>query len=270
MFRIGDFSRLSRVTVKTLRYYDEIGLLRPAHVDQFTNYRYYSAEQLPRLNRILALKDLGFSLDEIAHLLDENVSAEEMRGMLHMRQMQIQRDIADDQAKLALVEMRLRQLEQEDKMSRYEVMIKQVETVKVASVRDVRPTYSDIGSLFAEVIGYLMQNRVAPGKPFVGIYHDPEYREEHVDLEAAVPVDRDLPGTKLVKIHELPGDQMAYTIHKGHYQSIGEAYNALMQWIESNNYKITGPGREVYLQGPEPGIDPSSFVTEIQFPVEKA
>ncbi len=80
MFKIGEFSKLSQVTVKTLRYYDEIGLLKPAEVDRFTSYRYYSVDQLPRLNRILALKDLGLSLDQVAHLLDGNLPPGHFRG----------------------------------------------------------------------------------------------------------------------------------------------------------------------------------------------
>jgi DNA-binding transcriptional MerR regulator len=90
MIKIGDFSKLSLVSIKTLRYYDEMGLLKPVHVDQFTGYRYYSADQLSRLHRILALKDLGFSLEQIARVLNEGVSAEQLRGMLRLRQAEAQ------------------------------------------------------------------------------------------------------------------------------------------------------------------------------------
>lgn len=127
MFKIGDFSRLSKVTVKALRYYDELGLLKPAHVDRFTGYRYYSAAQLPRLNRILALKDLGFALEQMAVFLDQHVSPEQIRGMLNLRRSELQQHITEEQARLARVEARLRQIEQEDTMPAYDVVLKKVE-----------------------------------------------------------------------------------------------------------------------------------------------
>jgi DNA-binding transcriptional MerR regulator len=112
MFKIGEFSRISQVSAKTLRYYDEIGLLTPARVDRFTGYRYYSADQLPRLNRILALKDLGLSLEQIAALLDDDLPPAEIRGMLRLKRVEIQQHLEEEQARLARVEARLKQIEQ--------------------------------------------------------------------------------------------------------------------------------------------------------------
>src|ERR1700720_1207341 len=113
MFKIGEFSKLVQVTVPTLRYYDQVGLLKPVHVDRFTSYRYYSASQLPRLNRILALKDLGFSLEQIAQTLDEGVSPEQLRGMLRLKRAELRQHIADEQARLARVEARLNDIDKE-------------------------------------------------------------------------------------------------------------------------------------------------------------
>src|SRR5258705_13654304 len=104
MFKIGEFSRLSRVPVKTLRYYDEIGLLKPAHVDPFTDYRHYTLDQLPRLNRILALKDFGLSLEQIAQLMRNDVSAEQLRGILRLKQAELQHELDATQARLARIE----------------------------------------------------------------------------------------------------------------------------------------------------------------------
>ena len=111
LLKIGDFSKISQVSVKTLRYYDEVGLLRPVEVDPFTGYRYYSAGQLPRLHRVLALKDLGFSLEQISRLLDDELSPAQIRGVLRMKQAELQQHIRDELARLARVEARLRQLE---------------------------------------------------------------------------------------------------------------------------------------------------------------
>ena len=103
MIRIGDFSKLSRVSIKTLRYYDEMGLLKPIEVDRFTGYRYYDFHQLPRLYRILALKELGFSLEEIGRFLEENLSTEELRGMLKLRQAEIRQRMEEETVRLEQV-----------------------------------------------------------------------------------------------------------------------------------------------------------------------
>src|SRR5512135_3610869 len=98
MLKIGEFSRLSRVSVRMLRHYDQLGLLKPSRTDRVTNYRYYSADQLPRLNRILALQDLGFSLEQIGALLDESLPADELRGMLRLKRAEVQQGIQAEQA----------------------------------------------------------------------------------------------------------------------------------------------------------------------------
>src|SRR5512136_1668041 len=127
MIKIGDFSKLSFVSVRTLRYYEEMGLLKPVEVDRFTGYRYYSVDQLPRLNRILALKDLGFALEQIAQMLDEGVPPAQLRGMLRMKQAEIRQQVGEEQARLVRVEARLRQIEQEGKMPTFEVVVKKIE-----------------------------------------------------------------------------------------------------------------------------------------------
>ncbi|MGA9350294.1 MAG: MerR family transcriptional regulator [Anaerolineae bacterium] len=271
MFKIGEFSKLSHVTVKTLRYYDKIGLLKPAEVDRFTSYRYYSASQLPRLNRILALKDLGLSLDQIARLLDDDLPPDQIRGMLRLKQVELQEQLEEEQARLARVEQRLRQIEQEETMSTQEVALKRIPAQAVASVRDVIPTFSDLGQLFSEVFAYLGRHRISPAGPPIGIYYDEEFCEHDVDIEVAVPVTEPVPEGGGVKERELPAvEEMACIIHEGSYETVGGTYGQLMAWIEANGYRMCGPVREVYVRGPESGGDPSTYVTEIQLPVEKA
>jgi len=271
MFKIGEFSRLSHVTVKTLRYYDKIGLLEPAEVDRFTSYRYYSASQLPRLNRILALKGLGLSLDQIARLLNDALPPDQIRGMLRLKQADIQEQLEEEQARLARVEQVLRQIEQEESMSTQEVALKKTPAQQVAAVRDIVPTYSHIGDLLDEIFAHFGQHKVGPAGPPIGIYYDEEYREKDVDIEAAVPVSGAVTDGERVKSRELPAiEQMACIVHAGSYDVIGGTYGQLMKWVEANGYHLSGPTREVYLQGPESGDDPSAYVTEIQVPVEKA
>jgi effector-binding domain-containing protein len=268
MLKIGDFSKLSQVSLKTLRFYDEMGLLKPAQVDEVNGYRYYATSQLPRLNRILALKDLGFTLDQIASLLQADLPAEQLRGMLLLKQAQIQRQMQDEQALLARVAARLRQIEDEGKMSDYDVVIKNVKPMKVALVRDVLPIYKEILRLRNEVYAFLSLARLRPAGPWGAIWHENEYKERDVDASGYVPVEGDAPGGDRVTLATLPAATMASVIHHGSYSDLIHAYAAIPARIESNGYRIVGHNREIYLEGSDQYDDPSS-VTEIQFPVAK-
>lgn len=267
MLKIGEFSKLSRVSVKALRLYDEIGLLRPIRVDPFTGYRFYGHEQLPRLNRILALRDLGFSLGQIGQMLDEGVTPDQLRGMLRLRRADLVQELDAGRERLARVEARLKQIEREGKMPEYDVVIKKVAPQLVAGVRDRLGSYGEIGRLFGELYGYL-----GPlGAAGLGgsLWHDGEFKESDVDGEAISFLARPVPEAGRVRVYELPAATVAALVHRGTYSSIDQAYAALMGWIEANGYRLAGPDRELYLQG---GRDPedASYVTEIQQPVEKA
>lgn len=270
MFRIGDFSRLSFVTVKTLRYYDEIGLLKPVKVDQFTGYRYYSATQLPRLNYIIALKESGLTLDEIKTLVNDSLTTEQIKQIFRLKRAELRRRVAEEERRLEQVENLLVQLEKEGKMSDYQVVIKKLEPMKIASVRGVVPTYHDIIQLTEQLYPLYKDHAANISGPFLSIYHDMEYMEKDVDIEAALPVNAVFPVSDPVKIHDLPGTETAATtIHKGPYDTVGKGYQALMQWCEENGYEMDGPDREVYLTSPADTQDPSEWVTELQQPVKK-
>lgn len=141
MFTIGDFARYGRVSARMLRHYDEIGLLRPDRTDPSTGYRYYGAAQLARLNRIIALKDLGFTLQQVRAVLDEAVGPEELRGMLRLRRTELEAAMAAAAARLAQVEARLRSIESEGHMSKDDVVIKKVPAVRVAELTGVAGSY---------------------------------------------------------------------------------------------------------------------------------
>ncbi|UBF24766.1 MerR family transcriptional regulator [Kovacikia minuta CCNUW1] len=279
MFKIGDFSRLSRVSIRTLRLYDEMDLLKPVCVDQFTGYRYYSASQLAQLNRIVALKDLGFSLKQIAKLLDEKIPPTQIRGMLRLKQAELQHQVELEQARLARVEARLSQIEYEDFVSKYDIVLKKSESQTVAAMRDILPTCDRIAQLHSELENYLSaQSITIVGFPQT-IWHDAEYRRQDVDAEAVVPINQSLTTTERFRTYQLPEiGQMACVIHHGSYDSIFQAFNALSQWIEANHFLIVGPNREVYLhpQALEAKVSQvvrtvvnnrSDSVVEVQFPV---
>jgi DNA-binding transcriptional MerR regulator len=278
MIKIGEFSKLAQVPVPTLRYYDQVGLLKPVEVDPDTGYRYYAISQLPRLHRILALKGLGFSLEQIGAVLAEGLTPEQMRGMLRLRHAQISQQLADMQSQLVDVEVRLQQIEREAQLAPYDVILKRVEPLLVASVRTILPDHSAVGGLFGEVYealadyaGEALGPRPEDGGQTLVLWYDTEFKEQDVDGAAAFLLRRRVPERGRVKVHELPAATMAAVVHHGSYQTIGAAHQAVISWIDANGYRIVGPDRELNLYHRTPlRLDDPSYVTEIQYPVEKA
>ena len=277
MFKIGEFSKLVQIPAPTLRYYDQMGLLKPVEVDQFTGYRYYSVSQLPRLHRILALKALGFSLEQISEALDEELTIEQMRGMLRLRHAQIHQALDDMQGQLVEVEVRLQQIEREDEISSYDVILKQVEPILVALVRAILPDHSAVGALFPEVyegIGPHVREALGPnpgenGQTLV-IWYDNEFKERDIDGAAAFILRCPVPEQGRMHVQELPAYTMASTIHHGSYNTIDQAHEAILRWVDANRYRVVGPDREIYLYNATPiRLDDSSYVTQLQYPVEK-
>lgn len=279
MLKIGDFSRLGQVSVDTLRHYDTLGLLKPAEIDPFTGYRYYSFQQLGRLKRILALKDLGLSLEQIAPMLEGDVSTEQLKGMLKLKQAEINQRIEAEHERLVRVEARLKQIEMESRMPNYEIIIKQVRPQLIASIRRVLPTHTRVIELFEELSGCLMQQGV-PQALAITLWHSSGedednaesngIGEQNVDAEAVITLKTPIAETGLMKVYELAGGSMASTVHNGAYNRLYLAYSALNEWIEANGYRIVGPAREMYHFSQEPlRHDDESYVTELQIPIEK-
>jgi len=273
MFRIGDFSKICRVPVSALRYYADLGLLEPATIDRFTGYRYYSLDQLPRLNRILALKDLGLSLAQISQLLNDDISPDEIRGMLRLKQAEISQQVHEEQARLARVEARLRLIQQEGKMPELEVVLKQIEAQTVISRREIAATPEHVGLLIGELAMAVMSQGIEPSGPPMSIFYDEEFKPTNLDVEVAFPVAKGsnsvaLDAGREASVRELPALPLASSIiHKGEYEGFTETYSVIGHWISENGYRIAGPPREIYLQFSEES--PSDNLTEIQFPVER-
>ena len=282
MFKIGEFSRLSRVSVRMLRHYDQLGLLKPSQTDVSTNYRYYSADQLPRLNRILALRDLGFSLEQIAGLLDEELPPDQLLGMLKLKRAEMEQQMEVEQRRLARLAARIRQMSKKADHTAYDVILRDVRSELVATYREVVPDDERIQYMFHEVETYVAACKGARAdKPPFTIYHDAEYREKDIDAEVAVPLIYPIPGTDSIHVRELPGiASAACVVHTGSYLTLYQAYNALLGWIETNDYRMAGPIREVYLRYGADGLEfelpttyltqkTDEFVTELQLSVEK-
>lgn len=279
MFRIGEFSQITRVTVDALRYYDAIGLLKPAKVDPFTGYRYYSAKQLMSLNRILVLKEIGFSLEEIARILNEKLSNDELRGMLKAQLVQAERDVQTAQLRRERILARLNNLKSEDNMPTYDVNLKQVDQLTVVALREIVPTIEQMpercSEMFHTLERWIKANGMAFG-PSMTIYYSEGFTRENIDTECSfiLPDTESAKGILLddsIKVKQMEAvPLMASTIvTDGFYKKVNgltPAYQAVAQWIEENGYRIAGPPRELFYGSVKHG----DLTAEVQFPVEKA
>jgi predicted transcriptional regulator YdeE/DNA-binding transcriptional MerR regulator len=285
MIKIGDFSKLAHVSIKTLHHYDDLGLLEPVHVDRYSGYRYYEIGQLSRLNRILALKDLGLSLEQVTELLREDLSTAEMRGMLRLKQMDLATHVEEERARLLRVEQRLRQLEMDGAPLHSEIAVKDVPAqmalvaqVVAASEEALWPARASLQTLLRN---HLEMARLKPATPWFALYDDLPYRETDLELTLAVGVALrteqragDWQETP-VRLQELPAvPAMASVIHTGDYATLPQAYASLYAWAQNSGYQTAGSYREFYL--PETGVSATPVplsqagVIEVQCPVEKA
>ena len=277
MFRIGEFSQIARVSGRLLRHYDSLGLLQPEHVDPQTGYRYYSARQLPRLNRILALKELGLSLEQIGRLIDDKISADEIRGMLILKRAESKQALHAEQARLRQIESRLKQIEEQGFLPDYDIAVKSVPAQPFLSVRAVFPGMD-------EAVAMLRTIAVAGGgrvphdarERLMVVAHS-DFDDENLDLEIGFGLRHEI--TKRVvlpnRVEMLPRELPAITtcaaaVRSGPAHESHLAFGALGLWMEANRYRIAGPCREIFLETPfqTPGDDHA--VIEIQFPVTKA
>jgi DNA-binding transcriptional MerR regulator len=270
MLSIGDFARHGRVSVRMLRHYDAIGLLRPAFVDQVTGYRSYEARQLSRLNRIVALKGLGFTLQQVQSILDDEVSVEELRGMLRLREAQLQSQIATDTARLAQVEARLRIIEKEGTMPADDVQIKRIPAVRVAELAGTAASFEPesigpvIGPLYDELRDRLDRAGLPPAGPDIAYYEDAPHGDG-VLVHATIPVDADPGEDHDFAIVDLPEIEQAATIlHRGAMDNIMPTIQTLARWIDANGYRSAGYNRELYI---EIRPDRDAWVTELQEPI---
>ena len=277
MFRIGDFAQLSRVSVKMLRHYAELGLLPAAWVDPLTDYRYYCADQLLRLHRILALKELGFSLAQVARLLDAELSTEQLRSLLLGRRSELEQHLQAARARLVSVEQRLLFLERDGGPPSYEVVVRAVAPETVASIRAVLDAPDRVERIFDEVETWTTRRGCRAPQPPLLLYHDE--RNDEPEVEVAVPVLGRPPSAGSVTVRVLPEvETMACVVHTGSYGTLVYALESLYRWCEAHDLVAAGPLRERYLRFGAAGTDvrvpqafltdlDAEFVTELQLPV---
>jgi DNA-binding transcriptional MerR regulator len=266
-FRIGEFSRITSLSVKSLRLYHERGILVPAEVDPATGYRYYGEGDVERARAIQTLKRFDFSLAEIGELLESCDDESQMLEQLEAKLSQVRRKI-DRYEEISRLIGSILDAEKERAMNAegFDVEVKQVETLLVAGHR-MRGSYGDVGKALGKVCRKM--GRHANGKPMT-LYYDTEYKESDADCEPCVPVRKGQDGDGIA-VHSLEGGRCASLIHKGPYESLRESYRKLFGYVNERGLTTASPIREIYHKGP--GMifkgNPKNYLTEIQVMIEE-
>lgn len=271
MLKIGEFSKLSRVSVRMLRHYDEIGLLKPNAIDRFTGYRYYGEDQLPDAGRIASLKDMGFGLAAIGEMLSHFDDPEALDRCMLAREKELHAILEDTKHRLRLLETARKRLRKEEKME-FDVSLKTLPERYVASVRMILPAYENEGVLWSALVSETAGLNLKEDEPCcVSVtYHDGEYKECDVDVEAQKTVRGCYPDTEHVRFKTVPAVTFASTSFRGPYTRIPEANAAVAAWIRDNGYAYDGPAFNLYHVSPHDTQNPEEFVTEVCYPVRRA
>ena len=260
MYRIGDFSRLAQVSVKALRFYDEIGLLRPAWTDPRSGYRYYAAEQLADLNRVTELKELGLSLAEVVSVGDGRLPADRLRETLLRKKAEAERGLEAARGRLDRIEASLARLGPDDPPPRFSVVTKTVPSRLVVSRRG-----GGVDAMFEsldEIDRHVRRHR-ARGQRAAAFYGCDAASGE-LDCEALSIVDGAVPATERLRVYEMPAVRVASVVHAGALAGVSDAYAALTAWVQDNGLELAGSCLEVYLRGK---VFEGESVVEIQFPL---
>lgn len=266
MLTIGEFSRICRVSAKTLRYYDQIGLLKPGYVSRESGYRYYETTQLQDMLLIARLKRYGFSLPEISAALvsrDPQALAEKLRVKkdAFLRDMEVQQHV------LLQMERDIQKIERCENImqTNYSVSTVQVQPKTICSVRR-KMSLRDFNEAFGALHAEMERSHLKPAGPFFSIYHDEEFNPENADIEVAAEV----AATQACgSVRSFDPGFCCMVTHVGPYDDFSPAYAALMEWIEREGYTISGPPFDMYMKGCEAGGPPEEYVTQIYFPIKR-
>lgn len=269
MFKIGEFSRLANTSIRMLRHYDKLGLLTPGLVDEENGFRYYSASQLERVNKINRLKSLGFSLSVTKEILDEADLAN-LERFFELRKRELEEELAKVAMQSKMLDQVTEILKEETKIMDYHVVLKEIAPRKVMSLRRIIPTFQDEGSLWEALYGELQRQNVKMANPPMGvtIFHDEEYKEENVDVEVQSSIEGDYQDTAEVKFFTAPAMQVASVTFHGPYEQMRQVTEAIARWLEVNHYQISGPMLNIMHVSPAQDPNPENWVTEACFQVK--
>ncbi|HGS9041179.1 TPA: MerR family transcriptional regulator [Clostridioides difficile] len=268
MFKIGEFSKLTQVSTRMLRYYDETGLLKPAKIDSLTGYRMYSAEQISTLNRIIYLRDSGFNVAEIALAL--NFSNNAIIEQLDRKSIEIMDNIQKEQEKLKKIEIAKKEVLHGKSELYFNITIKEIPSYCVLSLRKEIPNYYYEGELWKELSVFAKENKINISDETFSIYHNEEYKEKDVDVELCAIVNKIGKATGDFKFRFTePVSMMACTMVYGDFFNISYAYRSFAKWLQENSqYKMKGSSHQIVHRGPWNEKNPENYLTEIQIPLE--
>lgn len=270
MFKIGDFSKLTLVSIRMLRHYDEIELFKPIKVDETTNYRFYSATQIEQLNTIMMLKALGMSLEEIKNFLDEDQKDVKLT-FLKQKEKEIALKIDEDKSRLSKLSHYIKNYNEESNYMKYEVVIKDIQPGYFVSLRKTIGAYNQEGMVWGEFMNLINKHHVKVlQRSYTRFFGEP--KDDGVDLEVMVEVaniDDQKEGLKFSYMNEIK--QAATLLVAGDYEpNIQLGFNYMAKWLEENNYQMNGPVLTAYIKGPDTEINPDNYLTEIIIPMHKA
>lgn len=270
MLKIGEFSKLSRVSVRMLRHYDEVGLLAPSEVDSMTGYRYYSERQLITAGRIAALRALGFGLSETRELLRLYDDRAALDARLAAQRTRLEALAADTAQKLRLLDTARERLRKEADMN-YNVTIRTLPERYAACVRMTIPCYDAEGTVWDVLCRETDHMHLVPDDPcYCSVtFLDEEYKERDVLIEASKTVRGRYPDTEHVRFRTLPPVTYAGCVYRGSYAQISDVIAAVAAWVAANGYESAGPMFNIYHVSPHETQNPDEFVTEVCFPVRE-
>ena len=271
MFKIGEFSRLVRVSPRMLRHYEKCGLFYPAEIDKFTGYRQYSARQIPMLNKIVVLRDMGFFIEEIGDILPHFDDHAYLDRILRTKAALVKSVIEAEQEKLTMLMQMSDAMRKERNIMIYEVKLEKLSPVKVLSLRGVIPHYRDEGMLWEKLGKFIGEHKIECHSDGYSTYFDEEYKEENPDVEIAIPVDTLGESKGEFVFKEYPEIVLAATLRfsgpfDGGYDAASEK---LAIWMEQNGHTFAGPLRGHVITSPDEEPNPENWLTELQAPVKK-
>ena len=269
MLKIGEFSKLSRVSVRMLRHYDELGLLKPAETDGFTGYRYYSESQLLQISRIRSLQEMGFSLADIIRVTELCHDRDAVDALYEKRQRELQELSERTAHQLTLLATARNRLRKEQIM-RYPVSVKTIPARYAATIRMTIPRYEDEGMVWQLLCEETDPLHLVPDEPCLTAaeFPDDEFKEENVEIFAWKTVKGTYPDTEHVKFRALPAVKVASCTVKGGYEQMPEVYAAVISWVQENGYEPDGSLFNLYHVSPHETQDPAAFVTEVCYPIK--
>ena len=271
MLKIGDFSKLSRISIRMLRHYDEIGLLQPETVDTFTGYRYYSAGQLPLAGRIRLLRSMGFSLSAVHEIMHQCTDADSWRHYLQIKYAEVRQEAQETAERLQLLETAIHRLRKDESTMKYDVNVREMPQRYVVSLRRVIPAYDQEGILWQQMTAVSAPQNIKVANPCdsLAVFHDEGYKESDVDVEVQITVEGSYKNTENVVFKTVPPVLIASAVYKGSYNQLTEVNQTVAQWVTDNGYAFNGAMFCIYHVSPAAESNPDNLVTEVCFPVKK-